>query len=111
MKSILLAAILICSAGSAFADGTTIKNNSGIDIDHLYISPAGQKAYGNDLMAGAPAGSFDNGKIFTVPGLANGTYDFKLIDNNGGRNCVMAGIKVRTDKATTLTKKRGTFCQ
>jgi hypothetical protein len=95
----------------AVAAGVTVKNTSGIDIDHLYVSPAGKGTFGTDLMVGAPAASLDNGKTYTLNNLAAGNYDLKVADDDDGKNCVISGVKVKAGKPLNLTKKMGDGCK
>ena len=111
MKRVLLAAAFVCVSTSAFAAETMIKNHSGIDIDHLYVSATGKNTFSADLMVGSPAGSLDNGKSYSLSGLVDGTYDFKVADDDDGKNCVMPSIKVKTGKAINLTQKIGASCK
>ena len=110
MKRFILAAGFICISTAAFAASTTIHNHSGIDIDHLSVSSAGKNMFGADLMAGQPAAALDNGKTFTLSGLQDGTYDFKVADDDDGKNCVMPNVIIKAGKVA-LTKKNGTTCK
>jgi len=116
MNRVVIAAAAACLSmtaliSGAVAAGVTVRNTSGIDIDHLYVSPAGKGTFGTDLMVGAPAASLDSGKTYTLNNLSTGTYDLKVADDDDGKNCVMPNVKVKAGKALNLTKKIGDNCK
>ncbi|HWU00065.1 MAG TPA: hypothetical protein VN229_20680 [Terriglobales bacterium] len=116
MNRLVIAAAAACLSmtalvSGAVAAGVTVKNTSGIDIDHLYASPAGKGAFGTDLMVGAPAASLDNGKTYTLNSLNTGTYDLKVTDDDDGKDCVMPNVRVKAGKPLSLTKKIGASCK
>jgi major membrane immunogen (membrane-anchored lipoprotein) len=111
MKRLFIAMALLCVSSAAYAAGTTIKNHSGIDIDHLNISPTGKNTFGDDLLTGAPAASLDNGKTYTIGAIVDGIYDLKIADDDDGKNCVIAHIKIQSGKTVSLTKKEGATCK
>lgn len=116
MNRVVFAAAVACLSttvliSGAVAASVTVKNTSGIDIDHLYVSPAGKGTFGSDLMVGAPAASLDNGKTYTLNNLSAGSYDLKVADDDDGKNCVMPNVKVKAGKALNLTKKVGDSCK
>ncbi len=110
MKRVLFALPLLMIASSAFAAGLTVSNNSGLPIDELFVSPAGNGAFGANLMEGIEEGALDDGKTVAVAEVADGTYDFKLSAPDEGVLCTISGLKVEGGKIE-LTAEDGKACK
>ncbi|HVZ00829.1 MAG TPA: hypothetical protein VHA35_15075 [Dongiaceae bacterium] len=109
-RALLLGAVLASVASVAFAAaGISVNNQSSVDIDHLYTSAPGKKAWGADLLAGADP--IERGKSATVVKLVPGTYDLQLVDDDdGGKPCIVSNVKVKAGVALKLTKKMTAAC-
>jgi len=58
----------------------TIKNELALwSIHHVYVSPSGSNQWGNDLL---DRGSLSPGRSTTLE-LSKGTYDIKVVDEDG----------------------------
>ena len=110
MKRVLFALPLLVVASSAFAGGLTVTNNSGLPLDELFASAAGQNAFGANLMEGIKEGALDEGKTVAVAELADGTYDFKLSAPDEGVLCTISGVKVEGAKVA-FTPEQGKACK
>jgi hypothetical protein len=109
-RALLLGAVLASLASAALAaTGINISNQSSVDIDHLYTSAPGKKAWSADLLAGVD--SIERGKFATVAKLQPGTYDLQLVDDDdGGKPCVVPNVKVKAGATLKLTKKMTAAC-
>ena len=113
MKRVLvLGAALACVSAAAFAaSGIKIVNQSKVDIDHLYTSAPGKNAWGDDLLAGGPDAPLDAGKTYTVEKLTAGTFDLKLVDDDGNTQpCVLKAVKIKAGAPLKITKKMTAAC-
>ena len=110
MKRVLFALPLLVVASSAFAGGLTVTNNSGLPIDELFASAAGQNAFGANLMEGIKEGALDEGKTVAVAELADGTYDFQLSAPDEAVLCVISNVEVKDGKVE-FTADMGKACK
>ena len=65
---------------TAAAASLEVNNQSADIIAELYISPSSSDSWGNDWLGG---GAIKSGGSFTAGGLANDTYDAKVVDAEG----------------------------
>ena len=101
---LLLAAVLLAGIPSlAQAEGRTIVNHSGVDIDELYAMPSNGRSWSPNLMAGAPEKALDDGMSWTVAGLPSGTYDLKIVDPDEAKECVLKHVRVLSGLPLELT--------
>jgi hypothetical protein len=82
------ALLSVCS--SAFAGDVAITNNSDWTLDHLYISEVGESEWGRDQLGENTIGT---GETFTLKGVPCGSYDVKLIDEDGDE-CEVADVDI-----------------
>jgi len=110
-RILLLSAMLAVGATAAVAStGIKVNNQSAVDIDHLYTSAPGKKAWSADLLAGADP--IERGQSATIAKLTPGTYDLQLVDDDdGGKPCVVSKVSVKAGAALTLTKKMTAACK
>jgi len=111
MKIHIAVAAIVLSAAPALASETTVHNNSGVPIDELYASAPGKKAWGQNLMEGAPEGSLDSGKSYVISGLADGVWDLRIEAPDEGVSCVMPKVKVKAGSKLELTSALGNACK
>jgi hypothetical protein len=105
-------ATLTCAAASAFAAGTTVVNDSQVDIDHLYTAAPGSDSWSKDLLAGTPDAVLDAGHTYNVDRLEAGTYDLRLEDDEGNTApCVLKAVEVKPDATLTLTQEMAAACK
>jgi hypothetical protein len=90
--AVLAALAALCLPAAALAaDGTKVihvQNQTDWEIHHLFLAHAGKEKWGPDLLAGqiiAVGGSFELRKV------ACGTWDVKLVDEDGDE-CIMGDI-------------------
>ncbi len=109
-RALLLGAVLACAASAAFATGgINLVNQSKVDIDHIYTSIPGKNAWSDDLLSGVDA--IERGHSATVAKLVPGTYDLQLVDDDdGGKPCLVANVKVKAGTALKITKKMTAAC-
>ncbi len=81
MKSVLVALLAVGMMAPAFAGRLQLNNNTGgYAIYYVYISPATSDSWGSDWLGSSEIINSGSGRSFNV---TNGTYDVKLIDEDG----------------------------
>ncbi len=81
MKSAFLIMLAVGMMLPVFAGRLQITNSTGgYSIWYVYISPTSADSWGNDWLGSSETISSGYSKTFTVP---NGSYDVKLIDEDG----------------------------
>ena len=111
-RAFVLGAALACVSATAFAaGGIKVVNQSKVDIDHLFISAPGKNAWGADLLEGGPDAPLDAGKTYMVQKLAAGTFDLKLVDDDGNtKPCVLKAVKIKAGAPLKITKTMTKVC-
>src|SRR5689334_985052 len=77
---LLLGTASLAVAAEGKGKGIRFWNLTSSTIKQLYLSPAGQDAFGSDQCAGDPDGALDHDERLKLPGIAPGRYDLKLVD-------------------------------
>ena len=84
MKRIAVAVLL--SAGlvsSAYALKLEVINKSKSSVHHLYVSDSGAKNWGPDQLGNGSDDTVEPGSKFTLRGIEAGTYDVKIVTEDG----------------------------
>jgi hypothetical protein len=68
----------------------TVENHSDWEMHHFYVSPTKQDKWGPDQLGEE---TISKGKSFKLTGIPCGTYDAKLVDEDGDA-CVITGAKL-----------------
>ena len=114
LRAVCAAAPLLLGTASlaVAAEGKGIRfwNLTSSTIKQLYLSPAGQDAFGSDQCAGDPDGALDHDERLKLPTLAPGRYDLKLVDTSG-RVCLVRNVLVETNKVFSVQDKDLTDCR
>ena len=102
MKRICGAAIaLIAMLAPAFALELIIVNKSEYDIHELYVSKSHSSKWGPDQLR---KDTIDAGEKFTLRNVDPGTYDLKVVDEDG-TECVIEDADFDESKIWTITSK------
>ena len=110
LSTLLVPAVLLLAATSAFAAGTSVTNNSGLPIDELSVAASGTREWGKNLMEGIAEGMLDNGKTAEVAAVADGTYDLRVSAPDEDILCVIPNVAVK-DAKIDLTPDLGKACK
>jgi len=102
MKAVALCAAVLSFgvATSAFALQLQVINKSKTSVHHLYVSPANQKAWGPDQLGDA---AVEPGSQFNLHGIEAGTYDVKLVAEDG-TECEVDGADIDGSKEWVITE-------
>ena len=93
MFAVVLGAYMLKSSSTEAQRRTatvTIRNNSAWELDHFYMSPHDQDAWGPDQLGDE---IISNGESFTLTNIPCDAYDLKLVDEDGDQ-CVVMDIDV-----------------
>jgi hypothetical protein len=102
IRSIALAAIgAVCFATAAFAGNFEVKNGTDKNVHHLYLSPASQTNWGPDQLGNGHDDVIEAGTSFTLTDVEDGTYDVKLVLEDGSA-CVAKGVSFEGDMEWTI---------
>ena len=101
VRILVASAAVVAMIRPAAAEELEIVNKSKVDIHHIFISPANQKAWGPDQLG---ADSIEPGARFTINKIPTGTYDLKLVDEDG-TECVLEDVAIDEGKVWTITGK------
>jgi hypothetical protein len=91
----------------ALAAQLTVINSSDYVVHHLYISPSASKSWGQDQLGKSIIGRAER---FTVNNIPDGTYDLKLVDEDGDE-CIVERVDINSDMNWTLTDTVVENCQ
>jgi len=99
-------------ATSAFASPVSVgfKNTSDWSIDHVYLSPSDQNAWGPDQLGEGDSDVIGSGEKFTLTKVEPGKYDIKLVDEDGDE-CVVEGLKLGESGELNITNENLMKCQ
>lgn len=104
MKAIAVCAAAVLSFGvasSAYALQLQVINKSKTSIHHLYVSAENQKEWGPDQLGDAQV---DPGNQFNLHGIQAGTWDVKLVAEDG-TECEVDGAEFDGSKQWVITEK------
>ncbi|MFO1237931.1 MAG: hypothetical protein U1F24_13145 [Alphaproteobacteria bacterium] len=103
----MILAIAAAALAPAFAQAgkLSLRNDSGIAIVHVYVSPIDVDRFGPDLLRG---GQIAPGDSFVLADLANGLYDMKLVDARGAE-CLLKDVDYFQYSIWTITANCGAF--
>jgi hypothetical protein len=100
MLRVSLAAVaVIVSVATASAHELIVVNGSQYAIHKLYVALSKSKKWGSDQLGNH---SIEPKERFTLRNIPDGTYDFKIVDEDDD-SCVASGINFNQDKEWTLT--------
>jgi len=91
----------------ALAAQLTVINSSDYVVHHLHISPSASKSWGPDQLGKSIIGRAER---FTVNNIPDGTYDLKLVDEDGDE-CIVERVDINSDMNWTLTDTVVENCQ
>jgi hypothetical protein len=80
--------LALCSA--SFAGDVTITNSSDWELHHLYISAVDKQVWGEDQLGEQ---TIATGERFTLKGVPCGSYDVKLVDEDGDE-CEVSDVDI-----------------
>ena len=113
IASLVISAVALvvgaCGGGSTASSGTesaatvegladstvTLQNSSSFALFHFYMSPVDQQAWGPDQFG---PDVLMPGESFTLTEIDCGTYDVKIVDEDGDE-CVVGGVDVCLEDA------------
>ena len=102
MKKFCAAALVLAmSTVSAFAFDLIVNNKSDYDIHELYISKSKSSKWGPDQLGDE---QIDAGEKYRLRDITAGTYDLKLVDEDG-TECVVEEAEFDESKEWTVTSK------
>ncbi len=102
MKTLCAAAIMLSvTTTSVFALDLIISNKSKYDIHELYVSKSKSSQWGPDQLRKE---TIDAGNKFTLRGVADGTYDLKVVDEDG-TECTIEDASFDESKEWTITSR------
>lgn len=104
MKKLLLLSGLVVAGGVASGQGLaqTAKplkfwNLTADTITELYTQPVGQAGWAGNLCLSDPDHAVDPDERLSLPGVAAGTYNVRVVDK-GGRRCLFHKIVLQAGK-------------
>ena len=100
----ITAALLLLTAGSAFAKAPLLWNLTVNTMNSVLISPAGKDQWGTDEIVNDKDGSVDPDERLKITGVADGTYDVKFKDVKG-RTCLVRNVAIQADKIFSIDEK------
>jgi hypothetical protein len=102
MKAFYAAAIAVTAmALPASAHDLIVVNKSKYDIHELYVSKSKSSKWGPDQLRKQ---TIDAGEKFTLHDIDDGTYDLKIVDEDG-TECVIEDAEFDQSKEWTVTSK------
>jgi hypothetical protein len=93
--------LLAVAAGPAAAYDLTVNNKSKYDIHELYVSKSKSTEWGPDQLK---KDTIDAGNKFTLKNIKDGTYDLKVVDEDG-TECTIDDAEFSESKEWTITSK------
>lgn len=97
----LAAVALALMTGQVVARDLIINNKSKYDIHELYVSKSKSKEWGPDQLR---KDTIDAGEKFTLRNIGEGTYDLKVVDEDG-TECTIEDAEFDESKEWTITSK------
>ena len=91
--AITLAVTLVATSALA-ADQMRFWNTTSVQIDELYLAPAGTDKWGPNQTLNDKDKSVDADERLKLAGVEPGRYDVKLVDARG-RTCVVRNVEVK----------------
>jgi hypothetical protein len=102
MKALLTGAVAVMAmALPASALDLIVNNKSEYDIHELYVSKSKSSKWGPDQLRKE---TIDAGEKFTLRNIEEGTYDLKIVDEDG-TECVIEEADFDQSKEWTVTNK------
>ena len=99
LRAALASTVLLALIASASAVELTVVNGSKYAVHKLYVALSKSKKWGSDQLGNH---TVEPNEKFTLRNIPEGTYDFKLVDEDDD-SCVASGINFDQDKEWTLT--------
>lgn len=93
VKTVLAAGVaFVALTGAAWAAKLSVHNVSqSFDIQHLYISHYTDRQWGPDQLGDGADDIVKPGETFTLTGIEAGTYDIKIVDDEGDE-CIIEDV-------------------
>ena len=91
---IMIAAVWSAAAWAQTAHSLRFWNLSANTIVALYLAPAGTSHWSANLCLTDPDKSVDADERLSLPGIAAGTYDVRVVDS-AKRSCTFANVAVK----------------
>ena len=92
--AITLAVTLVATSALA-ADQMRFWNTTSVQIDELYLAPAGTDKWGPNQTLNDKDKSVDADERLNLAGVEPGRYDVRMVDKNG-RICVVRNVEVKS---------------
>ena len=105
---LLGAAGLALSVTSALAYDWTISNASNWAIHEVYISPCGNRYWGQDRLGSSAI--MRSGDSYVLHNVGGGCYDVKLVDEDGDV-CVINRVNIGGDEEWEVTNQNLLKCE
>ena len=101
-------AAVAMSASSAFAYEWTISNCSRWDIHRVFISPCGNRYWGQDRLG--EHAIMHSGDSYVLHHVGGGCYDVKLVDEDGDV-CVINKVHINGNESWEVTDRNLLNCE
>ena len=88
------AVVLVAGSGALAADQMRFWNTTSVQIDELYLAPAGTDKWGPNQTLNEDDKSVEVDERMKLTGVEPGRYDVKLVDARG-RTCVVRNVEVK----------------
>jgi hypothetical protein len=93
--------VLAFTAGQVLARDLIVDNKSKYDIHELYVSKSKASEWGPDQLR---KDTIEAGTKFTLRNIAEGTYDLKVVDEDG-TECTVENAEFDESKEWTITSR------
>jgi hypothetical protein len=113
MRKIVLAILLLASAGPGLAAGKLrFWNLTTFTIAELRLAPPGTEAWGANQCENDPDKAVDSDERLALAGIEPGRYDVKLADRKG-RTCLVRNVEIVAGRpyAFSISDKDLTECR
>jgi len=90
----LLLAALLAAPGALAAEQMRFWNATSVEIDELYLAPAGTDEWGPNQTLNDKDKSVDADERLKLAGVEPGRYDVKVVDK-GGRTCIVRNVELK----------------
>lgn len=102
MKTLCAAAIVLAvTTAPVFAFDFIVSNKSKYDIHELYVSKSKSSQWGPDQLR---KDTIEAGTKFTLRNVTGGTYDLKVVDEDG-TECTIEDAEFDESKEWTITSR------
>ena len=111
-SGILVAALLLASAGSMAAQGKGIRfwNLTTETVSGFQLSPAGKENWGPNQALNDKDKEVDHDERLRITGVGPGRYDAR-VSYRDNRQCVVRDIEIKADAVFSIADKDLTDCR